>query len=881
VQCRRSAHCPDLHGRCVAGTCTSPATCKSDKDCTQAAGVCDLATGYCVDCLASADCAAGESCAGKECIGKAPTCQTSKHCAGWGQVCDAKELACIDCKAHSDCATDRHCLQGVCAADVCKAGAAACKDIMQVSACSPAGDQLQLTSCKATESCQNGVCGPALCVPGERKCGGNDVLVCDDKGLSWSKLACGVSTTCVAANGSATCEFVVCTAGKSTCAGAVVQHCNAIGTIKSVGENCAAAGKACKSGKCVDMVCKPLSKVCAKAGDAVVTCAADGLTATSKACATGTVCEAGACAAVVCKAGESSCIGGVPHVCNAKGTANVGQASCAATAVCQAGQCVAKVCAKGERKCDGGKSLLTCNATLTGWDSAACASGTVCLAGTCTKQVCTANASFCKGSDVHACNATGTASKLTETCAKGIKCDGGKCLVPICKAGQTKCIAGRLGHCGSDKTSWLMVDCPAGTVCAVDACKKPTCTPGARRCDGFKALQCDALGIAEAVTEDCAKATQACKAGQCVPQVCKPAVAKCVGNVLTTCAKDALAWESLTCPSGSACLDADCKKVVCAPNSLGCDTYTAWKCSADGQTKKTTTKCLDLGKACKDGKCIDPVCLPGQSKCIDGQEAHCRKDLTGYDLKSCDDGDNCTVDGCDPDAAKCVNKALSGCSAANPSLFACTGFKMQAAFVQDHFAGSSLQSPWHAACIGSAPTYTVASSELRLTNTALSFCQSEPSTSWICTDADVGNQICRGFKAGTGDFDVRTKISWQSAQQMMGKVGLAVTTKDGTFVARVGYSDAASGSGVAGAVDVGVGAAQAGYTGKASAQGSALLRLRRESGVITGWVDGKQVFSGKSAASVQNLSIYSARYRKAGQAYPFLTAAIDYVWACR
>ncbi len=90
-------------------------------------GVCDPATGNCVDCLASSDCKSPEKpiCSEKTCI----ACDAAHACDNG--KCDVNTGKCLECLADSDCPTRQSgvCWQGICSACNAQNCTQACNDI--------------------------------------------------------------------------------------------------------------------------------------------------------------------------------------------------------------------------------------------------------------------------------------------------------------------------------------------------------------------------------------------------------------------------------------------------------------------------------------------------------------------------------------------------------------------------------------------------------------------------------------------------------------------------------------------------------------------------------------------------------------------------------
>ncbi len=561
---------------------------------------------------------------------------------------------------------------------------------------------------------------------------------------------------------------------------------------------------------------------------------------------------------------------------------------CPAGRHCQDGVCATDVCPKDYDRCAGPAALERC-ADGSGWTKLPCKAGEVCLTAgkdaKCWPKTCEPGQLTCVGHEVHVCLDTGTGRGKKQDCAASAKvCFKGKCIDAVCAPHTTACAdkGNAVVKCAADGQSTTTTACAAATWCEQGVCKKQVCKPTELLCVGDALHVCNTNGTGTKLLDACPKGTD-CVGGKCVKLVCQPGQSKCEAGKLFTCSKDATAWEPKACPSGQACVGKACKKVVCLPGQPGCDKFVAYTCAADGQTKNSTTNCQDKGLACAAGKCVKPACNPGARKCQGATLNTCAEDALTWTDKSCLDAKPCTRDSCEPGAGKCVNSAISACkSDTAASWHPCQGPAGQAGiYVQDHFVGAALSKAWNTACVGAEPSFALQGSKMTLTNTSLSFCATDKSTSWLCTDADKGNQICRPFAVGQGGFDVRVKLEWSSAQQMMGNFGVAVTAKDGTIVARMGYRDSDSTQGVGGVVELAEGAVKAGFSGLESDAGSAEFLLRREAGKLKGWVNGKQVLDVVNWSAIDRLAIYTVRYKKGAMAYPFFTVGLDSVWACR
>jgi hypothetical protein len=102
--------CGPGHG---AAPDVGPRSCTSDRQCSAAGLVCDLTRGVCVECVAMADCSAGQACRSGVCA-NVVACMSSRTCPG--QVCDTRLHYCVDCVTDIDCRNGQTCHAGDCVA---------------------------------------------------------------------------------------------------------------------------------------------------------------------------------------------------------------------------------------------------------------------------------------------------------------------------------------------------------------------------------------------------------------------------------------------------------------------------------------------------------------------------------------------------------------------------------------------------------------------------------------------------------------------------------------------------------------------------------------------------------------------------------------------
>ena len=352
-------------------------------------------------CQVASDCpGALDLCLGKACVPRT-ACQSDKQCSDFGHVCDATTGVCVLCLTDTDCNDSQKCLAQTCVdppnacenSKACPSGQVCDKSQSLCVGCVLDAD------CDLYQNCQQTVCKPDLCHGGAATC--LDVgtrKACVANGAAWTVESCGLGASCQ----EGVCGATACVAGKKACAAAgnAVVTCSADGKAWADPLACP-VDSTCKGGACEKHVCSPGAKKCNADGGMEV-CAADGLSAMTWFC--------------------PAVPGGVAQSCIVESGGG---------AVCE----VAAVCAAGANKCVGEK-VATCRADGTGWDEVGCDDGNACTVGdSCADGACKPGA--------------------PKTCLKGQTCAAGVC------AGEPE----------------GMAPVPAGTF-------NMGCVPGDSACDG-------------------------------------------------------------------------------------------------------------------------------------------------------------------------------------------------------------------------------------------------------------------------------------------------------------------------------------------------------------------------------------------------------------
>ena len=523
-----------------------------------------------------------------------------------------EDVAAAGCKVDSDCASVQvaacqkaSCVSGKCSAVDAEAGTA-CDD---KDACTDS-DQCKAGKCVGVpKACDDqSVCTSDACNPATGKCEYTpNTAKCDDGDLCTENDACKdgkCQGTPAAVCGCTTDADCAKTDDADLCNG--VHTCQGGQCLTKPGSEIKCDTS--KAGPCATIACWPADGACRKTPLAAGTQCDDGNQCTKGDACSGTTCKG---TAVVCDDNnpctDDSCVKTSGCVftpnsaaCNDGDLCTNGDkcaaGTCAGTANPNCSKCTADAdCAKFE---DGD----LCNGTL------------VCTAGVCsvkdgTVVTCAADPNPCLTAS---CEPTtgkcGTKNALTgakcddaDACTTGDHCDGGGCVggkAVVCSDGNPCTIA------SCDKATGCVFAPSDGAACD----DGNPCTTGdkcaADKCGGTQAANClnckaDA-DCAAAEDADLCNGTLMCQGGMCVV------------NPATVVACDTQGLSS-------------CVKVECVP--------------ATGKCKKTT---LDNGAACDD-----------QNACT--AQDYCSTGVCKGKPLSCDDGQLCTDDACDPDAG-CTHK---------------------------------------------------------------------------------------------------------------------------------------------------------------------------------------------------------------------------------
>ncbi|MGM0578259.1 MAG: hypothetical protein ACQEXJ_21225 [Myxococcota bacterium] len=639
---------------CQDGTCVeeAPVECEQDEvgACREVA--CDPPTGECVT-VAVPD---GTACSDQDPCTPDDRCEAGECRSGERMSCDdgnpCTEDACVSgaCR-HSNASLGTSCDDG----NPCTVG-----DTCNLGRCT---GQDNLCECQVDEDCAEYEDGDACngvvkCVGGECKAGLSDIPVCHemvDPGpceLPTCDPETGDCGVVPAPDGTGCDDGDPCTVG-DTCQG---------------GTCTGGPPRTCDGGPCADAACDAETGVCE------ATAAEDGTSCEGEGCLAGATCRDGACipAADVCACEEDA-------DCGQFGDGDL----CDGTLSCVLGRCVNDPSTLPEcppitdpqcqeTACDPATGDCTLEDLSDGTpcdDGDACTEDDACVGGVCegTSTVCEATGPCTEAAcdPVLGCRVrdVGVACESGDLCAEASGCSGGECVAVAEKS------------------------CPGGGTC-LDA----ACNPATGGCEFM------------AVTGDCddgdpCTAEDACLGGECLgaPVSCdddEPCTADaCLED--GTCEHTPI--DGLVCDDGNACTTGDvCQSGACSGSLAGdCECDVAADCEVydDGNPCNGTLTC-DAGDCVMDpatvitcdeeasSPCLATRCDPEQGECVEVPRADglacrdtdpcilggaCQAGVCVGLPRSCDDGNPCTTDSCDPELG-CVHEAMSGdaCDDGNP-----------------------------------------------------------------------------------------------------------------------------------------------------------------------------------------------------------------------
>ena len=592
--CTSAAHCSLDESKCSAGgaPCCLEVPCAPDElrcngsdiqRCRPDQTDLDLVESCATPALCDASLTA---CAGDAgvCACQAPACAVDEtRCEGTTlQRCNRDQTA---FEFVEECATAALCEQGrvraplSCEPPACAPGSFACTSEGVLQACNT--DQTALDFVQACPggaafcNAGQGVCTDTPCDPGDRACGGADILVCreDQTGFIPSGERCATPQLCSDdGQGAANCQQPACPANDVRCAGSQLQRCNDGRTdYTNVGPACLRADLCSAQRQRCDF-CVPSRRECTPDNTSSRTCAADGNSFGQVTfCPLGCIPATGACNTCTvgtysCQNGQlsrcndgfsftplnrgSDCSGGSRVSCNG----NTPQTTPCGALGCNTTRNACNDCSGQTRVCDGTENFRTCQPDGTFGQSTPCQDGLLCTgAGQC---VCTPN--------VASCDDTGQLLVCDE--AGDAIVDGTQCSGPGGNVLRTCSVDGQV----------VTNTCASAELCqAATGSECPTCSGTESTCSAQTGQPLDCVDGQLVSRGPCAAGFTCEGAGVCL---CQEGDLRCDGEVLTTCNLDRTAFDLASVCDGATlriCIDG-------TPVVVDCEDETSCENADDG-----------------------------------------------------------------------------------------------------------------------------------------------------------------------------------------------------------------------------------------------------------------------------------------------------------
>jgi len=358
-----------------------------------------------------------------------------------------------------------------------------------------------------------------------------------------------------------------------------------------------------------------------------------------------------------CEPASTRCNEGMLQVCvrfDAQSPAGwLDQYNCGTPELCSDGPpafCQRGACQAGEVSCEGATPRV-CNAAQTGWDAldacpsaghcstvdAQCPGGAPC----CLVEPCTAGELRCNEGRLEECqsDATGWSARDTcqtpELCLSGLAgCGGGascSCAAPACDAGEVRCTGATLQRCNAGRTDWEFVSecgsealCQRGLALEPARCDAPACSPGQFSCDGAVLRSC-LPDLTDFTFADECVGPAFCNAatGKCDAAPCDPGERSCNGAQIQVCSADQTGFEpnGAPCATPELCIDDNASNVRCDPPRCNVDQFECFGtnqlqvCNA-GRTGfvNAAAPCLRPDLCSAERRRCD-FCFPGRQEC--------------------------------------------------------------------------------------------------------------------------------------------------------------------------------------------------------------------------------------------------------------------------
>ena len=157
VGCTKSTDCAGTNRPLCSATLGQCVACAASSDCGAAEPVCNLREGSCVQCLVDVDCHSGFACGGDHKCHSA--CSSNADCTDTGRpFCNLDTKGCVECLKGADCpaaapicGADHNCVQCAASSDCKNAAAPICQGDQCVQCAKP-------DDCITQPGCTNGAC---------------------------------------------------------------------------------------------------------------------------------------------------------------------------------------------------------------------------------------------------------------------------------------------------------------------------------------------------------------------------------------------------------------------------------------------------------------------------------------------------------------------------------------------------------------------------------------------------------------------------------------------------------------------------------------------------------------------------------------------------
>jgi formylglycine-generating enzyme len=221
-------------------------------------------------------------------------------------------------------------------------------------------------------------------------------------------------------------------------------------------------------------------------------------------------------------------------------------------------------------------------------------------------------------------------------------------------------------------------DCKEGLFCGADhRCHETYVCTSDKDCKDYE-MVCDKdkeICVQCLTVLDCGDG-EYCEAGFCLAAVCEAGTAKCVGDEVHGC-PDGKKWViAQTCTGKQYCEEGECSDLLCEPGEVWCEEEVYKVCAADGKSVQYEEDCSSNGKHCFAGACIETVCVPDSTFCVDGDTAAaCAADGMSSIPADCPGQHYCKAAtgtcqpwACDPGLATCQGSTATVCDAVGSGL---------------------------------------------------------------------------------------------------------------------------------------------------------------------------------------------------------------------